>query len=60
MLISCFALAWDLLKICVYGFTEFATWFLKEYLDSPIRLSSGSVVETLFSQFKRKIKGDEL
>lgn len=46
--------AWDLLRVCVYGMTGFAEWFLHEYPNhfiSPIRLS-GSAVETLFSQFK--------
>ena len=46
--------AWDLLRVCVYGFQHFAEWFFEEYPDnflSPIRLS-GSAVETLFSQFK--------
>jgi len=46
--------AWDLLRVCVYGMTSFAEWFLYQYPQhfiSPIRLS-GSTVETLFSQFK--------
>lgn len=50
----CIPLAWDLLRVCVYGFTGFATWFLDRYPDhfiSPVRLS-GSAIETLFSQFK--------
>ena len=51
---SCISLVWDLLRVCVYGFTAFATWFLDEYPDhfiSPVRLS-GSAIETLFNQFK--------
>jgi len=46
--------AWDLLRICVYSFQQFAEWFFEEYPEhflSPVRLS-GSAVETLFSQFK--------
>jgi len=54
-----FFLAWDLLRVCVYGFTGFTTWFLDEYPDhfiSPVRLS-GSAIETLFSQFKGTTRG---
>ena len=46
--------AWDLLRVCVYGFQNFVADFLEKYPNhfiSPVRLS-GSAVETLFSQFK--------
>ena len=46
-------IAWDLLRVCVYGMTSFAEWFLNHYPEhfiSPYK--SGSAVETLFSQFK--------
>ena len=51
--------AFDLLRVCVYGFIGYTTWFLEEYPDhfvSPVRLS-GSAVETLFSQFKHTCGG---
>ena len=54
--------AWDLLRVCVYGMTSFADWFLSQYPNhfiSPIRLS-GSAVETLFSQFKHSSGGNKL
>jgi len=47
--------AWDLLRICVYGFESFCTYFLNKHPDrfvSPLRVS-GSAVESLFSQYKR-------
>ena len=46
--------AFDLLRIDVYGFRSFCKYFLQKYpgyLVSPLRLS-GSAVESLFSQFK--------
>ena len=52
-------IAWDLLRVCVYGFNNFAVDFLEKYPDnfiSPVRLS-GSAVETLFSQFKHTAGG---
>ena len=55
----CFFVAWDLLRVCVYGFKSFAANFLEKYPDhfiSPVRLS-GSAVETLFSQFKHTAGG---
>ena len=58
-MISYFAIAWDLLRICVYGFTGFATWFLEEYPNhfiSPVRLL-GSAAETLLSQFNNTARG---
>ena len=51
--------AWDLLRVCVYGFTGFVHEFLTKYPNhfvSPVRLS-GSAVETLFSQFKHTTGG---
>lgn len=47
-------IAFDLLRVCVYGFLGFTAYFLEEYPDhfiSPVRLS-GSAIETLFSQYK--------
>ena len=47
-------IAWDLLRIDVYGFQAFCKWFLETYSTyfiSPLRLS-GSAVESLFSQYK--------
>ena len=55
----CFILAWDLLRVCVYGFTHFTEWFLHQYPNhfvSPLQLSR-SAVETLFSQFKHSCAG---
>ena len=52
-------LAWDLLRICVYGFESFCTYFLNRYPDrfvSPLRVS-GSAVESLFSQYKQSANG---
>ena len=52
-------LAWDLLRVCVYGFMAFTTWYFDEYPEhflSPVQLS-GSAVETLFSQFKSTARG---
>lgn len=54
-----FSIAWDLLRICVYGFNAFYCDFLHRYpgyFISPLRLS-GSAVETLFSQYKRLAGG---
>lgn len=51
--------AWDLLRICVYGFESFCIDFLNRYPDrfvSPLRVS-GSAVESLFSQYKRSAGG---
>ena len=45
---------WDLLRITVFGFMEFAKDFLSDhpgYYIYPLKLN-GSAVETLFSQFK--------
>ena len=45
---------WDLLRLMVYGFKNFALDFLEEhpgYFICPIRIN-GSAVETLFSQLK--------
>ncbi|XP_065907460.1 uncharacterized protein [Dysidea avara] len=50
---------WDLLRICVYGFESFCTYFLNRYPNrfvSPLRVS-GSAVESLFSQYKRSAGG---
>ena len=47
-------IAFDLLRVFVYGFLGFTAYFLEEYPDhfiSPVRLS-GSAVETLFSQYE--------
>ncbi|XP_065905179.1 uncharacterized protein [Dysidea avara] len=52
----------DLLRICVYGFSSFVQTFLEEFPDyfiSPVRLS-GSAVETLFSQLKHTAAGGKL
>ena len=51
--------AFDLLRIDVYGFRSFCKYFLQKYpgyLVSPLRLS-GSAVESLFSQFKYNTGG---
>jgi len=51
--------AWDLLRICVYGFESFCDCFLNKYPDrfvSPLHVS-GSAVESLFSQYKRSAGG---
>ena len=51
--IQCFV-AWDNLRIDVYGFTALAEHFLENhpgYFLSPLRIS-GSAVETLFGQYK--------
>ena len=59
---SCFTIyfiAWDLLRIDVYGFRGFTEWFLKTYptyFIAPLRLS-GSSVESLFSQYKHSSGG---
>ena len=48
------SLAWDLLRIDVFGFKGFCQWFLNTYptyFISPLRLS-GSAIESLFSQYK--------
>lgn len=47
-------LAWDNLRIDVYGFIELTRHFLKSYPGyflSPLRIS-GSAVESLFGQYK--------
>ena len=52
-------LAWDLLRIDVYGFKAFCEDFLKKhpgYFISPLRIS-GSAVESLFSQYKHNAGG---
>ena len=49
-----FTVAWDLLKIDMYGFKSFTEDFLSrhpKHFISPLRVS-GSAIETLFSQFK--------
>ena len=54
-------IAWDLLRIDVYGFKAFCEWFLTAYptyFVSPLRIS-GSAVESLFSQYKH-IAGGKL
>ena len=51
--------AWDLLRICVYGFQSFCEYFLTHYPDrfvSPLWIS-GSAVETLFNQYKQSASG---
>ena len=51
--------AFDLLRVCTYSFQAFVKSFLDEFPEhfiSPLRLS-GSVVETLFSQFKHTAGG---
>ena len=53
------SVAWDLLRICVYGFESFCGYFLNKYPDrfvSPLRVSS-SVVKSLFCQYKRSAGG---
>lgn len=55
------SIAWDLLRIDVYGFKAFCKWFLgayPTYFVSPLRIS-GSAVESLFSQYKH-IAGGKL
>lgn len=52
-------LAFDLLRIDVYGFRSFCHYFLNKYPGyhiSPLRIS-GSAVETLFSQYKYNAGG---
>ena len=52
-------IAWDLLRIDVYGFWGFCTYFFQKYpgyFVSPLRIS-GSAVESLFSQFKHNARG---
>ena len=52
-------LAWDLLRIDVYGFKAFCKYFLEKYpgyFISPLRIS-GSAVESLFSQYKHNAGG---
>ena len=54
IIISLFTIAWDLLRIDVYGFKYFIEDFVSrhpKHFISPLRIS-GSAVETLFSQFK--------
>ena len=49
-----FHIAWDNLRIDVYGFIELTQSFLESnpgYFLSPLRIS-GSAVETLFGQYK--------
>ena len=49
-----YLVAFDLLRIDIYGFTLFCETFLSKYpgyFISPLRLS-GSAVETIFSQYK--------
>jgi len=51
--------AWDLLRIDIYGFNAFAKWFFDHYptyFISPLRIS-GSAVESLFSQYKYSAGG---
>ena len=51
--------AWDLLRIDVYGFIIFAKWFLQTYpthFISPLQVS-GSSVESFFSQYKYSVGG---
>ena len=51
--------AWDPLRIGVYGFNAFAKCFLNcypTYFISPLRIS-GSAVESLFSQYKYSAGG---
>ena len=58
-LLTCICIAWDLLRICMYGFSGLCCDFLHRhpgYFISPLRLS-GSAVETLFSQYKRLAGG---
>ena len=52
-------LAWDLLRIDIYGFKNFCQDFLAKYpgyFISPLRIS-GSAVESLFSQYKHNAGG---
>jgi len=60
VLAKCFyILAWDLLRIDVYGFKSFCKYFLETYpgyFISPLRIS-GSAVESLFSQYKYNAGG---
>lgn len=53
--VHCFyVIAWDNLRIDVYGFRELAAYFFEKhpgYFLSPLRIS-GSAVETLFGQYK--------
>ena len=51
--------AWDLLRICVYGFNAFCVYFLNKYPDRFISSLwvSGSAIESLFSQYKRSAGG---
>lgn len=54
-----YLIAWDLLRINVYGFRAFCNWFLQTYptyFIVPLRLS-GSAVESLFSQYKHNSRG---
>ncbi len=54
MSILFYNLAWDLLRIDVYGFRGFSKYFFIQHPNhfiSPLRVS-GSAVETLFSQYK--------
>jgi len=51
--------AWDLLRIDIYGFRGFCNNFFKQYpgyFVSPLRIC-GSAVERLFSQFKHNAGG---
>ena len=52
-------IAWDLLRIDVYGFKAFCKYFFERYpgyFIAPLRIS-GSAVESLFSQFKHNSGG---
>ena len=52
-------IAWDLLRIDIYGFRGFCGYLFKKYpgyFVSPLRIS-GSAVEGLFSQFKHNAGG---
>ena len=52
-------IAWDLLRIDVYGFRGLTEWFFKTYptyFIAPLRLS-GSSVESPFSQYKHSSGG---
>lgn len=45
---------WDLLRLMVYGFLDFCTWFITAYPDyfvSPLRIN-GSAIESIFSVLK--------
>ena len=51
---SAYAVAWDNLRIDVYGFVGFTKYLFERhpgYFVSPLRIS-GSAVETLFGQYK--------